>query len=71
MSGSTIRLRWVLIAFLFGFEAAAATGAENWIGAGVCVFLTCLFLGVGIWDSRREDRYVLPDPPPQQGREAA
>lgn len=57
-----IRARWIIIAFIFGINAAAACGAENWIGALICLVLTLVFLGVGMWDADRESRYELGDP---------
>lgn len=62
-----MRARWIVIAVFFAFEAATACGAENWIGAGVCVVLVLVFLGVGMWDAGRESRYVLGD---DAGRES-
>lgn len=59
-----MRARWIVIAVFFGYLAAVATGGTpNYIGAGICGGLVLVFLGVGIWDSKREDRYVLKDPP--------
>lgn len=59
-----MRARWIVIAVVFGYLAAVATGGPtpNYIGSGICFALAVIFLAVGIWDSRREDRYVLKDP---------